>query len=206
MWIEFWCNLKRLVAYPQNYARRGGFPTPDPARPRVLSAGQQAVRERRRLADAGRFALARAGNLEHADGRVARPAGDRLGPCATGEADDVPRPPGPRRLGDGEPGAAHRPVAQQDRGGVGIADVPGGALGVGRERRLGQGVALVDRPVVGAPAARTPAAAGDAEVQGNIKGGAVDATLATRDDGLDQPTGAANARAGGPPLQRLQTI
>ena len=132
---------------------------------------------------------------EPADGRVAQPADGRLGPCIAREADHAPRPSGPRRLGDGEPGAAGRPVAQQDEGGVGIADVPGGALGVGRERRLGQGIVLVDRAVLGAPAARAPAAAGEAEGQRDIERGAVNPALAARDDGLDQSPGAAHGQS-----------
>jgi tRNA(adenine34) deaminase len=69
----------------------------------------------------------------------------------------------------------------EDEGAVRVADIPLRPLRVGGGRRLAQGIARGQRPVLGPPATGTPPAAGKAESKRGVEGRPVDTGLAAGD-------------------------
>ncbi len=72
-----------------------------------------------------------------------------------------------------------------DKGAIGIANVPLGPFRVVGIGRFFQGITIIDRSILGAAALGTPATGGNRLVERGIKRGAVDAGLSARNQAND---------------------
>ena len=98
--------------------------------------------------------------------------------------------------------------SREDQRRVGVADVPQRAARIARGARLAQRVALGDRAVLGEASLRAPAAARNAELEGDVERRAVDAGLPARHDLPDDPRPARRAarRAVDAPLVAQRSV
>ena len=132
--------------------------------------------------DSGAAAFARSGNIQHLHRRGLDPRDQDLGRWRICQLDQAPGPA--ESLCDlrcQARTAAQRPAVEDQRG-ICIAHVPSGTLRVGRRRGFPQRVARGERPILGQPASRAPAAARQTQFQRHIERCTIHTGLSARDN------------------------
>jgi tRNA(adenine34) deaminase len=146
--------------------------------------------------DARALALAGTGHVEHPYTLLLGPGLDAFGVRSLVEVEHEKGTSHPASESDRERRSPTGLAPRQHEGTVGVSHVPLGPLRVLVGWGLAEGIALVDHPVLGLPAPRTPAAAGQAERERGVECRPVHAGLSARDDPLDHaPYCAAPARS-----------
>ena len=124
----------------------------------------------------------RAGDVEDARGHVVEPGAARRRVRRAVQVDHQERPGHSIGDSDGFRRAAFGRPPGEHEGGVGIADVEAGALGVGFALAFPHRVALRDHPVFGPAPPGHPAPCLQPQVQGHVQGRPVDPGLAAGHD------------------------
>ena len=137
-------------------------------------------------------AVARSGDVEHADRVFINPFQHLIDTRIFAKVDNKARL---TQLG-GQSFCQSRPAAgfadRKNERAVRIANVPFRSLRVRPAGRLGQRIAVVDRPVGGQAPARTPTATGHSTFEGDIERRPVDARLPAGNDLTETQGGAFN--------------
>jgi len=166
------------------------------------TASQDPAEQRgRQIMNAGLAALARARDVEDADGVPVEPPGNAPRGVRVERIDHEHGPPD--GLGDrsrergpaGQTAASVIAVDGDDERGVRVTNVEPGPLGGIRRLRLVQRLLVIDPSRFAPSPARAPATARDPQLQGDVQRRLVDAGLATGNDALRHRQGAWGVRA-----------